>query len=616
MVKLIRLTSRSNNGVFRAQLQNDLFLNPDSRMSVLNLTFRTNTLANEVTIENNLVSFTGSLTFDPINPNMLQPAITAEIPKKDYSDTTYTEFVEELERTLNRTLDASPVTLRNLIRTWNTVYSEFYIPKRPSDFLYQNTLEIHFRYAMLITPLGGQGPVQTIPEDSMTQNDPAWIGSRHVLYDDATGMPTYTDNFNVNIASNVLQLRAQFASVPDTRYKMVTEPDMPMCKGAGLYFTRIQLLTDNGSGGQNNGFGIGLTTYDLASDPDLNIRLDTVDIPGTHRQFEIRCNRPGESYKFINNGGNEQDSGFNVQKTLANQPITDHDIIWFQINRGFLVGGIWYDDGANGKAYSLFTHELTEDEATKGFYPYLYMRGQPAHCVAEGMSYSSTSFISQNGEYEITGRQSNLLLNEMVVGGETPARIGEVIPLIDPNRLSGASYGFVPNQTTSLKMNLDIWRMFGYSQFVISDSTDPDEYKTVNRVIGDGNGLPENPGDGWVSWIAESARNERAASENYIVEILDVATDSYDASRSQYETTTLLNRSVPNKGRRKNILMTIPVNHNTTDTIQYDSNTPIFINLKNTNTINLRNMTVRVLDKNFNQIRTIGESILTLLVEN
>jgi len=69
-------------------------------------------------------------------------------------------------------------------------------------------------------------------------------------------------------------------------------------------------------------------------------------------------------------------------------------------------------------------------------------------------------------------------------------------------------------------------------------------------------------------------------------------------------------------GRRKNILMTIPVNDNTSGIVEYESSTPIFIDIDNANEINAKNLNFRILRKDFSPIIQGEQSaIMTILIK-
>ena len=72
-----------------------------------------------------------------------------------------------------------------------------------------------------------------------------------------------------------------------------------------------------------------------------------------------------------------------------------------------------------------------------------------------------------------------------------------------------------------------------------------------------------------------------------------------------------------NQGRRKNILMTIPENDNTTGLVEYESSTPIFVDIGNASRINTKNMDFRILRKDFSPIvQTDQTAIMTILVDS
>ena len=98
-----------------------------------------------------------------------------------------------------------------------------------------------------------------------------------------------------------------------------------------------------------------------------------------------------------------------------------------------------------------------------------------------------------------------------------------------------------------------------------------------------------------------------------------VALDSHDASRVHYvdqPVGTYNNPASDKMGRRKNILMTIPVNDNVSGLVEYESSTPIFIDINNANEINLKNLNFRILNKDFKPIQQSGETaIMTVLIK-
>ena len=107
-------------------------------------------------------------------------------------------------------------------------------------------------------------------------------------------------------------------------------------------------------------------------------------------------------------------------------------------------------------------------------------------------------------------------------------------------------------------------------------------------------------------------------SDNFLVESVSIPLDSYDASQVTYPSSSVaFNVNMANKGRRKNILMTIPENDNEDGTVEFETNTPIFIDINNAETINVKNMDFRILRQDFSPILQSSETaIMTILIED
>ena len=164
-------------------------------------------------------------------------------------------------------------------------------------------------------------------------------------------------------------------------------------------------------------------------------------------------------------------------------------------------------------------------------------------------------------------------------------------------------------------LDSQIWNFLGYNlQF---QSNPPNEQQSKNIKMG--------PNDGRNCWNFWPALQEPriTLSDNFIVESMTVPLDSYDSSEVFYSNVRLADGSSPiinpkaaKKGRRKNILMTLPVNDNTSGLVEYESQNLIFIDIKNAEKLNLRNMDFRILDKSFNEIKQSGESaVMTILID-
>ena len=91
---------------------------------------------------------------------------------------------------------------------------------------------------------------------------------------------------------------------------------------------------------------------------------------------------------------------------------------------------------------------------------------------------------------------------------------------------------------------------------------------------------------------------------------------SYDASKFDYtNTTTIINSTKAKRGRRYNILATIPINDNN-GFVEFNANELVYIDLDNKFPQVIKNIRLRVLNKNFDEIETNGESVMTLLIKD
>ena len=106
-------------------------------------------------------------------------------------------------------------------------------------------------------------------------------------------------------------------------------------------------------------------------------------------------------------------------------------------------------------------------------------------------------------------------------------------------------------------------------------------------------------------------------SDFFIVESMNLPLDSYNAQPDERLNANMNRNQVlttPLKGDRKNILATIPMNEGA-GVVEYETNTPQFIDIKNLSDTNIRNLKFRVLDKNFRELVTSNTTNMTLLVK-
>lgn len=121
------------------------------------------------------------------------------------------------------------------------------------------------------------------------------------------------------------------------------------------------------------------------------------------------------------------------------------------------------------------------------------------------------------------------------------------------------------------------------------------------------NDLEQNPNDVATSdaeFIADRKITNVISSDSFVLEMLNMPLESYD---SQFE-------------GRKNILAVIPTRsmhlNQTSSVIDYEPNEKFFISLKNNNPLRLRNINARIVNEDFDEINTEGQSTINLVIRD
>ena len=105
-----------------------------------------------------------------------------------------------------------------------------------------------------------------------------------------------------------------------------------------------------------------------------------------------------------------------------------------------------------------------------------------------------------------------------------------------------------------------------------------------------------------IEFIADNKIQFVDQSEAYIVELLNLNIDSFDGIKSQE--------------KRKNILMLIQNGRERTQSdVLFEANNTIFIDLNNAYPIAVRNLQLRIVDDNYNDVEARGRANITLLVD-
>jgi len=155
--------------------------------------------------------------------------------------------------------------------------------------------------------------------------------------------------------------------------------------------------------------------------------------------------------------------------------------------------------------------------------------------------------------------------------------------------VGGALVVTVPNQTFGAVDNSLTFKDISLANFLGYESD-----------VNPSDGSKNNSGD--LLYTADNKIQFVDQSEAYIVELLNLNIDSFDGIKSQE--------------KRKNILMLIQNGRDRTQSdVLFEANNTIFIDLNNAYPIAVRNLQVRIVDDNYNDVEARGRANITLLVD-
>lgn len=159
------------------------------------------------------------------------------------------------------------------------------------------------------------------------------------------------------------------------------------------------------------------------------------------------------------------------------------------------------------------------------------------------------------------------------------ADLNENIDVLDQTNLGAKPAPLPSNSRTSksFAMSKQLADFLGYNQFVFPAQGD---FLTQDLSLVSNNQILTN------------------IKQSFVVELLNMEIDSYDGLSNQ----------------RQNIISVIPLLSTDEGSIDYSPNNLIFVDIKNTQELALRNMRARILDSELNTIAVSGMSVITLVV--
>ena len=610
MVKLIRIVSDDNCN-FNANLDAGIKLGENSSIALQNLTFENKYATLSINNSNRLIEFNLDTNNNQSNipdlPGQPTPpflTINKKLSVGEYNKDNYKDFYEDLQTNLNNTLSVD----YNL--ETQDIYSSFLIdyisnPNRP---------EIKYKYS----PLSLLFNLNNIDE-RQEEYDKLFEISEGSVLDISDDM---TDNYaNFNNITNQGEATQLFE-----HYIYPISEVGQWCKGSAFFGCSVYNNVNNADEADTNGFGIGLSFTNIEVEAD---KYRFRELEDKWRDFEILIEKSDETYRFIS------PETLNVEQTPVPAVLpykvnitTDvdsrtHDRIVFQRNNGKITGSIWNTSVAGGVIEPLFSYTIPFADINKPIYPYIYVKGDhttttvgrpvftPNTIALDYDAYDDTAnYVEINEDFEISGRQNYIGLRndpngknwfeDMVSEGD----FEDVVPKLNNARMN-ENISFT-EQNILLSLNPDVWKFLGFDRtesIIQSPYTDPN--------------VGQFPPGGIAGFNLIGNRDvELKYSDNFVVVLDSNPLESYDASMFDYS--TKLNQSkFPNqmRGRRQNILATIADNDNT-GYLEFKAEVPTFIDLDNRFKQELKNIKIRVLDKDLNPLTTVGKSILTILIDS
>ena len=622
MVKLIRITTE-DDGNYNAALQDGIQLGSNSSIALQNLTFESNFVGLKISSSNNEVVFNLDIGDNqngiPAQPAALPPPATAWQPEPpftslsvtlstaEYGKTNYTDFFDDLQGALNSCLAVGT----GIGEEYADIYSEFFVdyftdPARPMIYYkyVPQTMPFFFNNSDYRdgTTVGVEGELFLI--NPQTSGDPS-IALESVL----------TDNH---------QLLGNMTRV-DTTPTATTEncifPRSGICqwsRGSAFWGCNVYNI-DNTAGGASNlhGFGIGLSFTDLEETV-----TDGQEIPDFARDFEILIEKGNAVYRYISptNPNTEEISTIMPYKyNITDDPnqIT-HDRIIFERKGSVITGCIWAHGTAAAPTvairHELFTYTLTNEQRNLQIYPYIWIKGVATQCTVGRPIVTPSTLIYDiidkqfvNNDFEITGQVTTFqgtgfnYFEEVKNGGNGMIN---VVPLINNNRM----IQMIDNRPR-LVLSGEVLRFLGWD--VVGNTPITIDFPRTRILMDDpinGNSL---------GFVLEGEKDFQIVNaDNYVVLIDSNPVQSYDASRFSYGATKSTSKTYNEmRGRQLNILATIPVNNNS-GYVEYRANELVYIDIDNRYPLELKNLRLRVLDRNLDPIAQIGVGVMTLLIKD
>lgn len=620
MVKLLRLTSTDDCN-FEADLDAGIKLGENSSIGLQNLTFESiDFTAFTMGGDRTTISFSQNRSPQLFNEPPLFNFNESNLTSASYTSTNINEFYADLEATLNE------CCFMKSAEGDGSAYASFKVlfPSRENNL---DKVVIVYKLTPIIMFFNNNddGNVragrETLFRQSRNGND---AGDFEVELDDKTNDGTNLGNLNMKTGLSAVSDRQHYIYPNENSFAGTTFIDnIKWSQGSGVFMVRVADVVDNGGAANTNGFSIGLTSKNIESRTDNGKQvLPTEDI-----LFEVRIKRPQDEYEILTPlmSGVPVTSGTSPSRVALATGLSN-DLLVFEKNGNNIKIRI---KQSNPQLDSIVVDfPLSREQMKLELFPYICVFGEKTKALVgfpnitidgiinpldiNGSVYSNDQLAITGDTQEIMGEEKNCF--EILA----PFGFTGIVPL--PNnrwweRTTGSPYtGANPN----LRINGSVLRLLGYSNDLYPNNLqytiqEPDTLIPIDEgqePFDDDH--PHRQFD-----LIPDGLPDLTNSDNYIVMLDSNPLFSYDASKFDYTDTRNISANVNNikRGRRKSILATIPINNNS-GIVEYRANDPIYIDFDNRFPQELKNIRLRVLDKNFDEVSTTGESVMTLLLKD
>ena len=620
MVKLLRLTSTDDCN-FEADLDAGIKLGENASIGLQNLTFESiDFTAFTMAGDRTTISFSqnrdgGGINNTPPIFNFNESNLTSA----SYTSANINQFYEDLEATLNS------CCFMKSAEGDGSAYASFKVlfPSRENNL---DKVVIVYKLTPIIMFFNNNddGNVragrETLFRQSRNGND---TGDFEVELDDKTNDGTNLGNLNMKTGLSAVSDRQHYIYPNENSFAGTTFIDnIKWSQGSGVFMVRVADVVDNGGAADTNGFSIGFTSKNIESRTDNGKQvLPTEDI-----LFEVRIKRPQDEYFILTPlmGGVPVTSGTSPSKVGIATGLAN-DLLVFEKNGNNIKIRI---KQSNPQLDSIVVDfPLSRAQMKLDLFPYICVFGEKGKALVgfpnitidgiinpldiNGSDYSNDQLLITGNTQEIMGEEKNCF--EILA----PFGFSGIVPLPDNKWWDNSDYEY-GGANPVLQMNGSVLRLLGYSKDLYPSNIQYSIQKPDTLIPLDASEAPFEDDHPFRQFnLIPNGLPDLTNSDNYIVLLDSNPLFSYDASKFDYTDTRNISAKVNNikRGRRKSILATIPINNNS-GIVEYRANDPIYIDFDNRFPQELKNIRLRVLDKNFDEVATTGESVMTLLLND